>query len=96
MERLESRETPANFFGGVHVAAGDVNGDNVPDLITGAGAGGGPHVRVLNGATGKETVGFYAYDQSFRGGVYVAAGDVTGDGVADIANFIEQKGGLGL
>jgi hypothetical protein len=31
-----------------------------------------------------EVANFYAYDPAFKGGVGVAAGDVTGDGVADI------------
>src|SRR5262245_16048727 len=93
MERLESRETPAIFFGGVRVAAGDVTGDNVPDIITGAGPGGGPHVRVLSGATGTETLGFYAYDEPFRGGVFVAAGDINGDGVDDIVTGAGEGGG---
>src|SRR5262245_42546426 len=79
MERLESRDTPAVFFGGVRIASADVTGDTVADIITAAGPGGAPHVRVMNGATGKDSLNFFAYDQNFSGGVYVAAGDVTGD-----------------
>src|SRR5438552_4479324 len=93
MERLESRETPALFMGGVRVAAADVNGDHVADIVTAAGPGGGPHVRVLDGATGHESLGFYAYDSTFPGGVFVATGDLDGDGVAEIVTGAGEGGG---
>src|SRR5688500_2280944 len=73
-----------NFFGGVRVALGDVNGDGEPDIITGAGPGGFPTVKVFNGTNGAEIRSFAAYNEAFTGGVFVAAGDVNGDGVADI------------
>ena len=72
------------FFGGAWVAAGDVTGDGFADVVTGAGAGGGPHVKVFDGRTGAMTTNFFAFDPSFTGGVRVAAGDVTGDGHAEI------------
>ena len=41
-------------------------------------------MRVFDGRTGAETHGFFAFAPSFTGGVRVAAGDVNGDGHADI------------
>src|SRR5207253_2172868 len=72
------------FAGGVFVAAGDVNGDGKADIITGADSGGSPHVRVFDGGNGSELRSFLAFDAAFTGGVRVAAGDVNGDGKADI------------
>ena len=72
------------FLGGVYVAAGDVNGDGYADIVTGAGAGGGPHVKVFDGRTGAVINGFFAFEPSFTGGVRVAAGDVNGDGHAEV------------
>lgn len=81
------------FRGGVRVAAGDVNGDGRADIVTGAGPGGGPHVRVFDGATGNEIRGFFAYDAGFAGGVNVTAGDLDGDGRADVVTGAGAGGG---
>src|SRR5262249_911354 len=81
----------SNFVGGVEVAVGDVNGDGTPDVVCGAGPGGGPRVRVFNGVdimAGSANPGvlsdFFAYAPVFAGGVHVAAGDIDGDGKADV------------
>jgi hypothetical protein len=65
-----------NFRGGVNIAAIDLNNDGSNEIITGAGAGGGPHVRIFD-KDGKALGGFFAYDKNTRNGVSVAAGDVS-------------------
>ena len=57
---------------------GDVNRDGVADLVTGAGPGGGPHVRIFDGLSGRPIGEFFAYSTDFRGGVNVTSGQVTG------------------
>jgi hypothetical protein len=81
------------FSGGVRVAVGDVTGDGVPDVITAPGGGGGPQIKVFDGTTGALVRNFFAFSPSFTGGVNVAAGDVNGDGVADIITAAAAGGG---
>ncbi len=73
-----------NFRGGVNVAVIDLNGDGTKEIITGAGQGGGPHVRVFSKDGKALTGGFFAYDKGFSGGVSVAVGDVNADGIKEI------------
>ena len=72
-----------NFRGGVNVTTGDIDGDGKDEIITGAGPGGGPHVRLFDSG-GKVLGQFFAYNKNFRGGVNVASGDVDNDGLAEI------------
>jgi hypothetical protein len=81
------------FTGGFYVAAGDVTGDGLADIVVSVGEGGGPYVQVYDGATGLAVLGFFAYDPAFLGGVRVAVGDVNGDGHADIITATGPGGG---
>ncbi len=83
----------SGFTGGVYVAIGDIDADGKGDIITGTGLGGGPRVQVFSGGTFNSIVDFFPYEDSFRGGVLVAAGDVNGDGRADIVTGTGIGGG---
>jgi uncharacterized delta-60 repeat protein len=83
----------STFRGGARAALGDVNGDGTPDLVVAAGFLGGPRIALFNGkdvAAGKSDPGrlvpdFFAFEDTLRNGAFVSAGDVDGDGVADLA-----------
>jgi hypothetical protein len=81
------------FSGGVDVAAGDFNADGFADIVVGAGPGGGPQVSIFDGQTGNVLTQFFAYDQSFRGGVTVAVGDVDGSSFNSVITGAGAGGG---
>ncbi len=82
-----------NFTGGVRVAAGNTNGNLTPNIITAPGPGGGPDINVFSGQTGALLQQFWAFDPAFTGGCFVAAGDITGDGFAEIVIGADAGGG---
>ena len=72
------------FTGTITVATGDVNGDGFEDTIVSTGSQGLPEVRVFSGTNADLLVSFFAFSTQYLGGVSVAAGDVNGDGIAEI------------
>jgi subtilisin family serine protease len=82
-----------NFRGGVSVAVGDVTGDGVEEIITGARRGGGPQVRVFD-LNGKILSQFFADNPSDRGGIFVGSADTDWDGTAEII-VTPETGGTG-
>jgi hypothetical protein len=83
-----------SYTGGIAVAVGDVDGDGYPDLVT-APLAGNPQVKVYSGKAlltafnptypdAALLTAFFAYGTNFNIGAYVAVGDVSHDGFADV------------
>jgi hypothetical protein len=87
------------FGGGVRLAAADISGDGFADIVTAPGIWSGPDVRVFDGkalsnSSSASMIGeFLAYDFRYFGGVFVATGDVNGDGHPDIVTGTNGNGG---
>jgi hypothetical protein len=88
------RLTPYPGFGGeIRTATADVDGDGIFDLIVAPGPGAGPRVIVFSGANQARLFDFFAYEPEFRGGVNLAADDITGDGKAEVIVGADRGGG---
>ncbi len=72
------------FAGGVFVGAGDIDCDGRDEIVVGVGPGGGPHVKVYDGATNVLLRSFFAFAPGSGGGVRVAAGEVNTEGMVDL------------
>ncbi|MCF7794826.1 S8 family serine peptidase [Patescibacteria group bacterium] len=78
-----------NFKGGVNIGSGDVDGNGVNEIVTGAKSDGGAHIRVFN-IEGELKSQFFAFDKNLRNGVNIAVGDVNKDGVDEIITTLDS------
>jgi Bacterial Ig domain len=84
----------ASFQGGVFVSSGDVTGDGTPDILVSPDQGGGPRVRIYDGATLAPVVDFFGIqDPAFRGGARITTGNFNRDQYADVVVAAGVGGG---
>ena len=81
---LRAFYTDDPFALGASIALADINNDGTLDLVVGATPGHAPLVKVYDGLTNAIISQWYAYPESFTGGVYVAIGDIGNDGSCEL------------
>jgi hypothetical protein len=95
-QRFNFQVYPDGYRGGVRLAACDFDGDGQDEVLSVVGPGGASHVRLMkfNGAGQlvADLASFFAYDLGFIGGLFVACGDLDGDGVPEIVLGVDAGG----
>jgi len=66
------------------VAVGDVNGDGHADVVASAQTSGGTQVKAFDAVTGRQLSSFFVLEPGVVPGASLAAGDLDGDGSAEI------------
>jgi hypothetical protein len=80
----EWEAAPRGYLGGVSIAAGDVDGDRIAEIVTALGSGRAPIVTVRDSLTGNVESSFLTFGKGNRAGVNLSMGDLDRDGDDDI------------
>lgn len=83
--------TDKYFWGGLNVAAGDLDGSGQAEVLVAYGAGNEPRVKTYT-ADGRLLSSFLAYEKKFRGGVKLGAANLTGRANHSRASIIVSPG----
>lgn len=76
------------FKGGVSIALGDINGDQIKEIITIPQSGGGPDLRILQYDSIAKTITqigkFWPFDKTYNGGADIYCKDFNNDAIDEI------------
>jgi hypothetical protein len=72
------------YTGGLAVAIGDTDGDKKGEAIFGAGTGIVGEIIIYDGGLNKIKSRFFPFDKKYKDGIKIAAGDINGDGRAEV------------
>ncbi len=90
---FDAFELGIRFSTGVRVAGADFDGDGISDVLAGSGRGLSSFVAIVDGFNRQFAATFTPFEASFTGGTFVAAGDINGDGIPDVAVSADVGGG---
>lgn len=77
-------QTYEDLDSGIRIAGGDFFGNDIERIVTIPNVGGGPHVRMFQGHGVAEKFSSFPFQEDFRGGAHIAAGDIDNDGKDEI------------
>jgi hypothetical protein len=75
-----------NSMGGTHVATGDMDGNGIDEIITGAGSSNKPVVKIFN-YNGDLQNSWLAYNSTRKNGVKITTTDIDKNGIDEIIAF---------
>ncbi len=75
---------PDDYKEGARVAAGDIDGDGAKEILAARASNGAPEVKSFKYGGQPAAFDKVVYENDFRGGVSVAAGDLNNDGRAEV------------
>ncbi len=81
-----------NYFGGINVAAGDIDNDGQPEIVVAPQDSSRLPIKAFDKFGNKKSE-FYAYPTNFKGGINLAVGDMDGDKKLDIVTAPGVGGG---
>ena len=83
----------STYASGLRTATGDFNRDGIADYVLGTGPGIASRVVVISGKGGGTLFDIAPFEGAFLGGIFVAAGDINGDGIPEVIVTPDEGGG---